>query len=134
MSPKIALASAAIITALVMVLTGGITAFLVAQKAPPAVATAATTAPAQAGLDPVAVQALLDQRDQAYQQQIEEANHRLADANNRLQDAYARLAAAAATPASVVVAQPPARPTSSQPPSLPTRRHPSQQMPVPPTR
>ncbi|MEO8083040.1 MAG: PepSY domain-containing protein [Ardenticatenales bacterium] len=60
--------------------------------------TVAPTAEPTAGPDP-AVQALLDERDAAYQDVIQQANDRLAQANVQLQSAYAAAAASAASAA-----------------------------------
>jgi hypothetical protein len=86
-----ALIIAGALTAFVLVLVGAI-ANRVTQEAAldlpsPTVAVPSTAIPA-AGPDPV-VQAMIDQRDAAYQQAIQEANDRLAQANDRLKQAYA---------------------------------------------
>lgn len=100
-----ALIVAGALTAFVLVLVGAI-ANRVTQEAAldlpsPTVAVPSTAIPA-AGPDP-AVQAMIDQRDAAYQQAIQEANDRLAQANDRLKQALA-------APPSPAQAQPPGPP------------------------
>lgn len=69
--------------------------------------TVVPTAEPTAGPDP-AVQALLDARDAAYQDVIQQANDRLAQANVQLQSAYAAAAASAAAAARPVAPPAPA--------------------------
>jgi uncharacterized membrane protein YkoI len=91
---------AATLSVFALALVGGLAKHLAAQPAasPTPEAIAATTEPptAQAGIDPTAVQALIAQRDQSYQQLIQEANQRLQQANSRLDQAYQQQQALAA--------------------------------------
>jgi uncharacterized membrane protein YkoI len=67
---------------LVLAVAGRVASRLAEQPAPPT-AVARATAPPATGSDP-AVQALIDQREAAYRQVIQEANDRLVQANRRL--------------------------------------------------
>jgi len=81
------------ITAFVIALMGGMSAYLATQPQPAATPTAAaiaavaTTAP-EPGLDPTAVHAAIEQRDATYQQRIAQANQQLQLANQQLNEAY----------------------------------------------
>jgi uncharacterized membrane protein YkoI len=92
MTQRAMLILAATLSVFAMVLVGGLTSYLAAQPAAPAAAqpTAIVADPptAQPGLDPAAVQALIDQREQSYQKLIREANDRLQQANAQLDQAY----------------------------------------------
>jgi uncharacterized membrane protein YkoI len=82
---------AAALSVFALVLVGGVTMRLTAQSpAPtPSAMAVATASPApQVGVDPTAVQALIAQRDQSYQQRIREANERIQQTNEQLKQAY----------------------------------------------
>jgi uncharacterized membrane protein YkoI len=93
------------LTAFALVLTGGLTSRVshdLARGAATPSAEPPTAVPTQ-GLDP-AVQALIDQRESAYRQQLANANRQLEAANQRLQDAY-KAAEDASAAAQAAVAQ-----------------------------
>jgi len=92
MTQRTMLILAAALSVCVMALLGGLVTHLAAQPiAPPTpeptIAMVSTPAP-QAGLDPTAVQVLVAERDQSYQQLIREANERLEQANAQLEQSY----------------------------------------------
>ena len=94
MSQRTKLGIAAAITAFVLVLLGGLVSQLsrAADLAPTAAATEALDPPAAATtLDP-AIEALIQEREAAYQTALAEANRRLEEANRQIAAANARLA------------------------------------------
>ncbi|MBK9714018.1 MAG: PepSY domain-containing protein [Kouleothrix sp.] len=99
MMQKTALTIAAAITAFILVLVGGVAAYLTTQTsgATPAevVQPAATTG---TSLDPTALQAAIQQRDAAYQQQIQQANQQLSQAYQQQQDLANQLDQASQSP------------------------------------
>lgn len=99
MSQRTMLIIAAALTAFVLVLVGGVAARL-SQPADSQAATSAPAVPADAEitLDPTA-QALLAEREAAYQQALAEANRRIDQANAQLAQANAQLAQAPAVAA-----------------------------------
>jgi uncharacterized membrane protein YkoI len=91
MTQRTMLILAATLSVFALVLIGGLATRLAVQTAvAPTPAADVTVDPptAQAGLDPTAVQALVAQRDQSYQQSIREANERLQQANAQLDQSY----------------------------------------------
>lgn len=102
MNQKLALGIAAALTAFVLALIGGLTAYLTGpqQAGANAAFSAASTQAAPALAAPTQdIQAIIDQHDSAYRQQLDEANRRLAEANARLQQVYAQQTQQAGTPA-----------------------------------
>jgi uncharacterized membrane protein YkoI len=101
MSQRTTLVIAATVTAFVLVLAGGLASQLsqASSMAPSAVATdALTQATAGASLDP-ALEALIQEREAAYQTALAEANRRLEEANRQIAAANARIAEAPASQA-----------------------------------
>lgn len=97
---------AAGLTAFVLVLVGGLALRLgaaPAQATPVAVADTAVAGAAAPALDPT-VEALLREREAAYQAALAEANSRLAQANRQIEQANQQLAQVPAAPAAVVTA------------------------------
>jgi uncharacterized membrane protein YkoI len=92
MTQRTMLILAAVLSVFALVLVGGLATRIAAQPAatptPEATAMVAAQPPPQAGLDPTAVQALIAQRDQSYQQLIHAANDRLQQANAQLEQSY----------------------------------------------
>jgi uncharacterized membrane protein YkoI len=92
MTQRTMLILAATLSVFGLVLVGGLATRLAVQTAaaPQPTATAAPTdlPTAQVGLDPTAVQALIAQRDQSYQQVIHEANERLQQTKAQLDQSY----------------------------------------------
>lgn len=99
MSQRLALIVAAAITAFVLVVVGALSVYLSGAagqtaSAPSTSAAAAPPAPAAAALDPT-VEALLREREAAYQAALAEANARLEAANAQIASANQQLASAA---------------------------------------
>src|SRR5919202_4148384 len=86
MQRRALLMAAAITTCMLVLIGGGVTRMTQAKAAPATSATTTTVAAAPApkatgqGLDPAAVQALIDQREASYGQLIQQANDRLRQA------------------------------------------------------
>jgi uncharacterized membrane protein YkoI len=104
MSQRLALVIAAAITAFVLVVVGALSVYLSGAtsqtvNAPSTSAATATPAPAAAALDPT-VEALLREREAAYQAALAEANARLEAANAQIASANQQLASAARSQAS----------------------------------
>lgn len=104
MNQRRLLAIAAALTAFLLVVTGALAARLVQPEAPAAavVAPAATTANDTASLDP-AIEALIRERESAYQKALAEANQRLQEANRQLAQLQGAGATTAATTPNYVV-------------------------------
>src|SRR5689334_490866 len=91
MSQRLALLAAAALTAFVLIVIGGIGTRITAQSKTQATPTEVTTEVAltsDPGLDPTAVQALLDQRQATYQQSIQQANQQLQQMKDQLQQSH----------------------------------------------
>jgi len=105
MSQRLSLIIAAAITAFILVIVGALSVYLggatgqTVNAALPATAATATPAPAVAALDPT-VEALLREREAAYQAALAEANARLEAANAQIASANQQLASAAQARAS----------------------------------
>ncbi len=104
MNQRLALVIAAAITAFVLVVVGALSVYLSGAtsqtvNAPSTSAATATPAPAAAALDPT-VEALLREREAAYQAALAEANARLEAANAQIASANQQLASATQAQAS----------------------------------
>jgi len=92
MTQRTMLILAAVLSVCALMLVGSLAAHLAAQpvavSTPEATAIATDPPTAQLGLDPTAVQALIAQHDQSYQQLIREANQRLQRTNGQLEQSY----------------------------------------------
>lgn len=101
MTQRTALIIAAALTAFVLALMGGVASYVTSQaqgptaQVPPAgeqvLADQASVPAAAAGLDPVAVQAAIQDRDAAYQQRIQAANQQLQQAYDKQRELAAQL-------------------------------------------
>lgn len=91
MNQRIALVISAALTVFVMTIVGAVA--LATQFVKPVAAESAIVAPAATatGLDPAAVQALLDQRDADYRQALDQANTQLQDAYTKQAELQAQL-------------------------------------------
>src|SRR4051812_26181620 len=105
MTQRSALMIAAGITAFLLVFAGALATYMTQMKPQAASATeqTVTSAPAadpgQAQPDAVqTMQAVLDARETAYKQQLDEANRRIEEANNRLKQLYERFGTPAPAP------------------------------------
>jgi len=92
MTQRTMLILAAALSVFALALVGGLATHLAAQPTvsvtPEPTAVAVSSPAPQVGLDPTAVQALVTQRDQSYQQLIRAANERLQQANAQLDQSY----------------------------------------------
>lgn len=91
MTQRTALTIAAALTAFMLVLAGGLAMIIMQPQKTAATSEGATAPAAAAGLDPATVQAMIDERDAAYAQQLQQADQQLREANDRLSQAYAQL-------------------------------------------
>jgi uncharacterized membrane protein YkoI len=99
MNQKSALSLAAGITAFVLVLIGAVALGISQTGIAPSSASTPEPSPTQiVGIDPTAAQALLDERDAIYRQQLGQANRLLQEANARLQQAYSETPTPTAVP------------------------------------
>ncbi len=96
MSQRMMLIIAAALTAFILVMGSGLVTYMVQTADQTVSAPAEPTDTSPAPLDPT-IEAIVKEREQAYQQTIDESNHRLAEANQKLAQANQQLAQQAAS-------------------------------------